>query len=245
MIPAKTYNKTYNAELLVIVKVFKSCHHYLEGCQGKVLMLTNHNNLCPFINIKSLSFCQVRCAQELFRYYFRINNYQGKANKAVNALFRYLKQSQGKEKILQDKNTRIFQRLQSLLTNAYVSNTSPTHIKSLKYNIIYRTYALPKLCQSQKTFYQKLAVEGSYQASIKGMRLRLVELQAENGQVQKIRAENLSGNQEDFDKIFHYKNLSYVTEIIITELISGHHGDLLEEHFGIKKIQKFVARKYY
>ena len=41
-------------------------------------MLTDHNNLRRFMDTKSLSFCQVRWAQELFRYHFRIDYRQGK-----------------------------------------------------------------------------------------------------------------------------------------------------------------------
>ena len=38
------------------------------------------------MDIKSLSFKQVRWAQKLFYYHFQIDYYQGKANKAVNAM---------------------------------------------------------------------------------------------------------------------------------------------------------------
>ena len=43
-------------------------------------------------------------------------------------------------------------------------------------------------------FRQELAAKSPYQASIEGMRLRLVELQAKDDQAQKIRAEKLGGN---------------------------------------------------
>ena len=76
------------------------------------------------------------------------------------------------------------------------------------------------------------------------MRLRLVELQAEDGQARKIRAEKLGGNWEDSDRILHHQGLLYVPEIIRTELISRHHDDPLVSHFGIKKTQELVARKY-
>ena len=46
MIPAKTRYKTYNAELLAIVEVFKTWRHYLESCKYKVFVLINYNNLC-------------------------------------------------------------------------------------------------------------------------------------------------------------------------------------------------------
>ena len=65
---------------------------------------------------------------------------------------------------------------------------------SLKYVIIYRIQTFSDLCQSWKMFRQKLAAEGSYQASIGGMRLKLVELQVEDDQARKIRVEKLGGN---------------------------------------------------
>ena len=55
MIPAKTRYKMHDAKLLAIVKAFKNWHHYLEGYQYEVLMLTDHNNLRRFMDTKSLS----------------------------------------------------------------------------------------------------------------------------------------------------------------------------------------------
>ena len=47
-------------------------------------------------------------------------------------------------------------------------------------------------------------MEGSYQASIRSMRLGLVELQAKDGQVQKIRVEKLGENWKDSNKILYH-----------------------------------------
>ena len=77
------------------------------------------------------------------------------------------------------------------------------------------------------------------------MRLRLVELQAEDGQARKIRAEKLGGNWEDSDGILHHQGLPYVPEIIRTKLINRYHNDPLVAHFDIKKTQELVAKKYY
>ena len=194
MILTETHYKMHDAKLLAIIKAFKSWYQYLEGCQYEVLVLSNHNNLCRFIDTKSLSSRQVGQAQKLYRYYFHIDYCQGKANKATDALSSYSQRSQGEEEILEAENTRIFQCLQSLLTNARVFSTPSTHVASLKYVIICETHALPDLCQSWEMFCQELAAKSPYEASIGGMRLRLVELQAEDGQVRKIRAEKLSGN---------------------------------------------------
>ena len=245
MISAKTCYKTHDAELLAIVETFKNWRHYLEGCQYEIPVLTNYNNLRRFMNPKILSPCQVLWAQELSRYYFRIDYYQGKSNRAADTLSHYPQRSQGEEEILQAENIRILQYPQSLLTNAHASSTLPAHVASLKQIIICGTHVLLDLCQSQETFRQELAAESPYQASIGSMRLRLVELQAEDGQERKIRVEKLDGNWEDSDRILHHQGLLYVPEIIRTELISRHHNNPLARYFGIKKMRELVARKYY
>ena len=70
MIPAEICYKTHDGELLAIVEAFKTWRHYLEGCKHEVLVLTDYNNLQRLMNMKNLSFCQVRWAQELSRYHF-------------------------------------------------------------------------------------------------------------------------------------------------------------------------------
>ena len=77
------------------------------------------------------------------------------------------------------------------------------------------------------------------------MRPRLVELQVEDGQAQKIRVEKLSGNEQDSNRILHYQGLLYIPEIIKTELISRHYDNPLVGHFGIEKMKELIARKYY
>ena len=59
IILAKIQYKTYDGELLAIIKAFKIWRHYLKRCKYKVLILTNYNNFYHFIDIKNLSFKQV------------------------------------------------------------------------------------------------------------------------------------------------------------------------------------------
>ena len=78
------------------------------------------------------------------------------------------------------------------------------------------------------------------------MRLRLQELQEENKQAQKLRLEQpIKDGWEDIDGVLYHQGLPYVPEIIRTELMSRHHNNLLAGHFGIEKIRKLVAWKYY
>ena len=59
MISAETQYKIYDGEFLAIVELFKIWQYYLEDCKHKVLVFTNYNNFCHFIDIKSLSFKQI------------------------------------------------------------------------------------------------------------------------------------------------------------------------------------------
>ncbi len=59
------------------------------------------------MNIKSLSSKQVQWAEKLSKYYFQIDYQQGKANKAVDALFQYSQQSTEEKETLQADNTKI------------------------------------------------------------------------------------------------------------------------------------------
>ena len=153
MIPAETWYKTHDGELLAIVEAFKTWRHYLEGCKHEVLVLTDHNNLHQFMNTKSLSSRQVCWAQKLSRYHFQIDYHQGKANGAANVLSRFSQRNQAKEDKLRTENTRILHKLQSSLTNASLSGLS-TSAKLLPLHrvLICDTHVLPQLRQFWDTF---------------------------------------------------------------------------------------------
>ncbi len=77
------------------------------------------------------------------------------------------------------------------------------------------------------------------------MRMRLPELQDNDKEAKKLRSERLSESWEDIKQMLYYQGLSYVPKVIRSELISRHHNDALVGHFGIKKTQELIARKYY
>ena len=79
------------------------------------------------------------------------------------------------------------------------------------------------------------------------MRLRLYKLQAKDKQARKLRANQQLGQQgwDNINGVLHYQSLPYVPEIIQTELISRHYDNPLAGHFGIEKMHKLIARKYY
>ncbi len=216
------------------------------SCKHKVLVLTDYNNLQRFIDSKSLSSRQVRWAQELSRYHFRIDYQQGKANGAADALSQYLQRSAEEEETLRAENTKILHRLQSLLTRVSGLNVGQQQVLSSLYQVlICRTIVLPQLCQFLDTIQSELADEGPYIASIGGMRMRLPELQDDNKEAMKLRSEGLSEGWEDIEQVLFYQSLLYVRKVICSELISRYHDNLLSSHFGIEKTCELIAKKYY
>ena len=77
------------------------------------------------------------------------------------------------------------------------------------------------------------------------MRLRLYKLQAKDKHACKLRAEQLVKDWQDINGVLHHQGLSYVPEIIRTELINKHHDNLLAGYFGIKKTRELFSQKYY
>ena len=174
IVPAEIQYKTYNSELLAIIETFKTWRYYLKDYKYEVFVLTNYNNFHRFIYTKSLSSRQVWLAQKLSWYHFWINYCQGKASKATNALSRFFQRNQVEEDELQTENTRIFHKLQFLLTNASFSSLSTqAELLLLHQVLICDTHVLPQLCQFWDTLQAKLNDKGRYKVSISIIYLKL------------------------------------------------------------------------
>ena len=155
VIPTGTRYETHDGELLAIVEAFKTWRYYLERFQHEVLVLSDHNNLCQFIDIKSLSSRQVRWAQKLSCYHFQIYYCQDKANGEANALYRFFHRSHDEEEKLWAENTQILYCLQTSPTNASLlslSLNSAIDFSPLHQVFICRTHVLRQLRQFWNTF---------------------------------------------------------------------------------------------
>jgi len=72
--------ETHDLELLVIVETFKQWHHYLKRSTHSVKVLTDHNNLHEFMNIKMLNEQQTQWAVRLAVFDFVIKHRLSKTN---------------------------------------------------------------------------------------------------------------------------------------------------------------------
>lgn len=105
-----------------MVEAFKTWCHHLKDCKFELLVLTDHNNQCQFIDTKSFSSRQVWWTLEISRYYFSIDCCQMKFHTAADSLSRFPRRSQIVKKELQTDNTQIFHPLKFSSTNSSFSS---------------------------------------------------------------------------------------------------------------------------
>ena len=77
------------------------------------------------------------------------------------------------------------------------------------------------------------------------MKIRLLELSDDNKNTKKLRLKKLPEGWKDIKKVFYYQGFLYISKVICLELINKYYNNLFTGHFGIKKIWKLIAKKYY
>jgi len=82
MHPAELNYGIHDQELLAIVESFRHWRHYLEGLSEPVTVLTDHDSLRYFETAKDLSRRQVRWAQKLTAFWFKVEHQKGSKNPA-------------------------------------------------------------------------------------------------------------------------------------------------------------------
>ena len=80
MTPAEQNYDIHDKELLAIMDAFKHWRHYLQGTKHEVSVITDHKNLTAFTTTKALNRRQVRWAEELASYNFKITYQKGTKN---------------------------------------------------------------------------------------------------------------------------------------------------------------------
>ncbi|CEP10309.1 hypothetical protein, partial, partial [Parasitella parasitica] len=95
LLPAEINYQTYDKELLAIVDAFKHWRQYLEFSTEPTTFITDHKNLEYFNTTRNLTRRQVRWAEILGDYNFKIVYRPGKQNPVADALSRKDKPIEG------------------------------------------------------------------------------------------------------------------------------------------------------
>jgi len=85
--PELNYN-IYNKELLGIVIALKEWRAFLQNTKKPFVVKTDHKNLTSFLTTKKLNQRQVRWAEMLAEYHFKIKHVKGSDNTKTDALSR-------------------------------------------------------------------------------------------------------------------------------------------------------------
>ena len=86
--PAEQNYDIHDKELLAIMDAFKHWRHYLQGARHEIAVVMDHKNLMTFTTMKTLNKRQVRWAEELSSYNFKISYRKGSENQAADVLSR-------------------------------------------------------------------------------------------------------------------------------------------------------------
>jgi hypothetical protein len=84
--PLKLNYNIYNKELLTIITVLKEWRIFLQGTTELFIIKTDYKNLTGFLTIKELNQRQVKWAEILIKYYFKIKYIKGINNTRADTL---------------------------------------------------------------------------------------------------------------------------------------------------------------
>jgi hypothetical protein len=99
MTPLELNYNIYNKELLAIVTALKEWRVFLQETTELFIIKTDHKNLTGFLTTKELNQKQIRWAEILTEYHFKIKHIKGTDNTRVDTLNRKA-ELQDKEKLL-------------------------------------------------------------------------------------------------------------------------------------------------
>jgi hypothetical protein len=99
MTPLELNYDIYDKELLAIVAVLKEWRVFLQWSTEPFIIKMDYKNLMGFLTTKELNWRQVRWAEILAEYYFKIEYVKGTDNTRADVLSKKVK-LQGREKLL-------------------------------------------------------------------------------------------------------------------------------------------------
>jgi len=86
MTPLKLNYNIYNKELLAVVVALKEWRVFLQNTVKPFIVKTDHKNLIRFLMTKELNQRQIRWAEMLTEYHFKIKHVSGLNNARANIL---------------------------------------------------------------------------------------------------------------------------------------------------------------
>jgi hypothetical protein len=266
LIDAERNYETHDQELLAIVAAFKHWRHYLEGAEYPIEVLTDHQNLKGFMNVKQLNGRQARWAMFLSAFDFVITHRAGKLNPADAPSRR--SDYKDSEIAANQMLPTLFQKLAiepgkgDTVVSALLAG-SKAALRMRPGTGLRRRIPDGQNAQGSRMFdaSEPLAVradvvcalqtEGPYNGEVMTTRDLVKNAQEASGEARalgkRIADGQMNKNWTDRDGIIRFKNRLFVppTQAIRDELLRRHHDDPYAGHFGTARTAELLRRKYH
>ena len=255
--PAELNYETHDQEMLAIVRSFEQWRHYLEGSQHSIEVLTDHNNLRYFMETTALTRRQARWAQALSAYDFHISYRTGKTNPADGPSRRPdYEEEKGSQNVMlptfQNKLRKAIQageapQIRRVVADLQEVGTTPGEDQS-------KDTKSPGLVVPRVMVAAMAKGESAYSATTEPLADLIKTLQAADElavhrakDAGSARAKGSSDWRVDDAGILRFKGAAYVppNQAVRMEIFKICHDDPLAGHFGYKKTQELIRRKYY
>jgi len=226
--PAEINYEIHDKELLAIVDAFKHWRRYCEGATHQIQVFSDHQNLEYFTTTKVLNRRQARWAQELagidFRIYYRPGTQNGKPD-ALSRRSEYRPEKGGVENqpittVLQGKhlaNRQIAERQ----TRSFIASSA-------------RLASLPARGwgpEFAKKVHQEGKKDGAYQQARKEAEERTNQMDKSTLRIQ--------------DELLYRKNMLWVPEKLIQEVMESEHDTKVAGHMGQDKTIELIRRNFW
>jgi len=221
--PAEINYEIHNKELLAIVDAFKHWRRYCEGATHQIQVFSDHQNLEYFTTTKVLNRRQARWAQELAGIEFRIYHRPGTQNGKPDTLSRRSEYRPEKGGVENQPITTVLQgkHLANRQTRSFIASSA--RLASLS--------ARGWNPEFTKRVYQEGQKDGAYQQVQK-------EAEEQTSQTNK-------GTLRIQDELLYRKDMLWVPEELIREIMESEHNTKVASHMGQGKTIELIPRNFW
>ena len=223
----------HDKELLAIVDAFKHWRRYCEGATHQIQVFSDHQNLEYFATTKVLNRRQARWAQELdgidFRIYYRPGTQNGKPD-ALSRRSEYRLEKGGIEN----------QQITAVLQTKNLDQESLGERKNVSFICSSARLASLPARKWNEGFLQKVREEGRKDAAYQKKK-KEAELEEPAPKNRKVREQTV----ELRDGLLYQRNLLWVPEGIVRQVLESEHDSKVAGHIGQDKTIELIRRNFW
>jgi len=231
--PAEINYEIHDKELLAIVDAFKHWRRYCEGATHQIQVFSDHQNLEYFTTTKVLNRRQAHWAQKLARIDFQIYYQPGTQNGKPDALSRRLEYRLEKGGVENQPITTVLQ-------TKNLDQESLGERKNISFICSSARLASLPARKWNEGFLQKVREEGEKDVAYQ-KRKKEAELEKPAPEDRKVREQTV----ELRDRLLYQRNLLWVPEGIVRQVLESEHDSKVVGHMGQDKTIELIRWNFW